>query len=80
MSVSASSWAGASPTLGRGGADFTRVTPALSWHGTAAAVPFGGVHGFGDQTNTALKLGVAVVHTYICGIRKRGDTLLFQRR
>lgn len=51
--------------LSLAGADFTGVSPALTWHRRTAAFTFGGVLRLWSLAAPILKLGIAVVHTDI---------------
>lgn len=54
-------------TLSFDGADFTGVSPALTWHADATAHFLGSVLRFWSLTAPIFKLGIAVVHTDIYG-------------
>lgn len=58
-------------TLSLAGADFTGVSPALTWHRRTAAFTFGGVLRLWSLAAPILKLGIAVVHTDIWGLEHR---------
>lgn len=53
------------PLLSFHGADFTGVSPALTWHADATAHFLGSVLRFWSLTAPIFKLGIAVVHTDI---------------
>lgn len=52
-------------TLSLGGADFTGISPALTWHPGAAARFLRSVLRLWSQAAAIFKLGIAVVHTDI---------------
>lgn len=52
-------------TLSLAWADFTGVSPALTWHCIAAARCLGGVLRLGSLAAPIFKLGIAVVHSDI---------------
>lgn len=52
-------------TFSLAGADFTGVSPALTWHAGAAALSLGSVLRLWSQAAPVVKLGIAVVHTDI---------------
>lgn len=62
-------------TFSLGGANFTRVSPALTWHSSAAAHHFGCVLRLGSLAHSIFKFGVAVVHTDICRRTRMGDKM-----
>lgn len=53
-------------TLSLAGANFAGVSPALTWHSSAAAHLLGRVLRLGGLAAAIFKLGVTVVHAEIC--------------
>lgn len=56
-------------TLSLAGADFTGVSPALTWHSSTAARVLGCVLRFWSLAAPIFKLGIAVVHAYILWLK-----------